>query len=109
MTTEPMADSAELRLAKIYREEAEQIKKAAERDLEAIRYERGQIEHRHREMVQLEASISRREQRLKELGEETLLAREQAAESVWPLWSRTMKQASLYSPMDQGGGKWRGL
>jgi hypothetical protein len=38
----------ELRLARAYRDEAEQIKKAAEQDLEAARYERGQAEHRLR-------------------------------------------------------------
>jgi predicted translin family RNA/ssDNA-binding protein len=41
-------DSTELRLAKAYREEAEQIKKAAEQDLEAARYERGQADHARR-------------------------------------------------------------
>jgi hypothetical protein len=38
-------DSTELRLARAYRDEAEQIKKAAEQDLEAARYERGQAAH----------------------------------------------------------------
>ena len=42
------ADSTELRLARAYRDEAEQIKKAAEQDLEAARYERGQAEHARR-------------------------------------------------------------
>jgi hypothetical protein len=41
-------DSTELRLARTYREEAEQIKKAAEQDLENARYERGQADHRLR-------------------------------------------------------------
>jgi hypothetical protein len=43
-----MTDSTELRLARAYRDEAEQIKKAAEQDLEAARYERGQAEHAKR-------------------------------------------------------------
>jgi hypothetical protein len=41
-------DSTELRLARAYRDEAEQIKRAAEADLEAARYERGQADHRLR-------------------------------------------------------------
>ena len=41
-------DTVELRLARAYRDEAEQIKKAAEQDLEAARYERGQAEHARR-------------------------------------------------------------
>jgi hypothetical protein len=71
--------SLELKLARAAYAEAEQIKKAAEQDLEAARYERGQAEHRLRTTEQLEASITRREQKLKELNEDALLAREQAA------------------------------
>jgi hypothetical protein len=71
--------SLELKLARAAYAEAEQLKRAAERDLEAARYERGQAEHRLRTMEQLEASITRREQRLRELGEDALLAREKAA------------------------------
>jgi hypothetical protein len=41
-------DTVELRLARAYRDEAEQIKKAAEQDLEAARYERGQADFRQR-------------------------------------------------------------
>jgi hypothetical protein len=41
-------DTVALRLARAYRDEAEQIKKAAEQDFEAARYERGQAEHRLR-------------------------------------------------------------
>jgi hypothetical protein len=76
-----MADdepSVELRLARAYRDEAERIKKAAEQDLEAARYERGQADHRLATVAQMERSIAAREQRLKELGEDALLAREQA-------------------------------
>jgi hypothetical protein len=43
-----MPDETELRLARAYRDEAEQIKRAAEQDLEAARYERGQADHRSR-------------------------------------------------------------
>jgi hypothetical protein len=43
-----MTDSTELRLAKIYREEGEQLRKEAAADLEAARYERGQAEHAKR-------------------------------------------------------------
>ena len=70
--------STELRLARAYRDEAEQIKKAAERDLEAARYERGQAEHRLATVAQMERSISEREQKLKELGEPELVARAKA-------------------------------
>ena len=73
-----MTDSTELRLARAYRDEAEQIKKAAEQDLEAARYERGQIEHAKRIMEQTERSIAAREKKLKELGEPELVAREKA-------------------------------
>ena len=43
-----MTDSAELRLAKAYREEAEEIKKSAEQTLAQAEYERGQAEHARR-------------------------------------------------------------
>ena len=61
-----MTDSTELRLARAYRDEAEQIKKAAEQDLEAARYERGQIEHAKRIMEQTERSIAARERWLEQ-------------------------------------------
>jgi hypothetical protein len=77
-----MTDSTELRLARAYRDEAEQIKKAAEQDLEAARYERGQAEHAKRVMEQLEASISKREQALKQAGEPEFLARVAAADKA---------------------------
>jgi hypothetical protein len=66
-------------VAKAYRAEAEQIKRAAEQDLEAARYERGQIEHAKRAMEQLEASIVKREQALKQAGEPEFVARLAAA------------------------------
>ena len=70
----------ELKLAKAAYAEAEQIKKAAERDRAAAEYDRGQIEHAKRTMEQMELSIAARERKLKELGEDTLLAREKAAD-----------------------------
>jgi len=72
-------ESVELRLARAYRDEGERLRKAAEQDLEAARYERGQAEHRLHTMEQMERSISERERKLKELGEPELVAREKAA------------------------------
>jgi hypothetical protein len=72
-------DSTELRLAKMYREEGDKLRGQANADLEAARYERGQIEHAKRIMEQTERSIAERERKLKELGEPELVAREQAA------------------------------
>jgi hypothetical protein len=76
-----MTDSTELRLAKMYREEGDKLREQANVDLEAARYERGQIEHAKRIMEQTEQSIAARERKLKELGEPELVAREQAAEA----------------------------
>jgi hypothetical protein len=72
--------SLELKLARAAYAEAEQIKKAAEQDRAAAEYDRGQIEHAKRTMEQLDASIRRREQKLKELGEPEFVAREKAAD-----------------------------
>ena len=77
-----MTDSTELRLARAYRDEAEQIKKAAEQDLEAARYERGQADRSLREIQVLEASIAKREQALKQAGEPAFLARIAAADKA---------------------------
>jgi hypothetical protein len=78
-----MADDAEssleLKLARAAYAEAEKLKKAAEQDRAAAEYERGQAEHAKRVTEQLEASISRREQKLKELGEPEFVEREKAA------------------------------
>ena len=78
MTDEP---SLELKLARAAYAEAEQIKKAAEQDRAAAEYERGQVAHAQRIMEQTERSIAARERHLKELGEDTLLAREKAVEA----------------------------
>jgi hypothetical protein len=75
-------DSTELRLARAYRDEAEQIKKVAEQDLEAARYERGQADRSLREIQVLEASIAKREQALKQAGEPAFLARVAAADKA---------------------------
>jgi hypothetical protein len=72
-------DTVELRLARAYRDEAEQHRKAAAADLEAARYERGQADRNLREVQILEKSIAAREQKLRELGFAELVAREQAA------------------------------
>jgi hypothetical protein len=74
--------SLELKLARAAYAEAEQIKKAAERDLGAARYERGQIEHAKRTMEQLDASIRRREEALRKAGEPEFVARMAAADKA---------------------------
>jgi hypothetical protein len=75
-------ESLELKLARQAYAEAEQLKKAAEKDRAAAEYELGQIEHRHRELMRLEASITRREQALKQAGEPAFLARMAAADKA---------------------------
>ena len=62
------ADSTELRLARAYRDEAEQIKKAAKQDRAAAEYDRGQAARSLAEIQELEKSIAAREQRLTERG-----------------------------------------
>jgi hypothetical protein len=85
-------DSLELKLARAYRDEAEQHRKAAEQDLEAARYERGQAEHAKRAMEQLERSIAARERKLKELGEAEFVAREKAAADKLKQAQQLMKE-----------------
>jgi hypothetical protein len=87
-------DSTELRLARAYRDEAEQIKKAAEQDFEAARYERGQADRSLREIQVLEKSIAAREQRLAQLNEADLVAREKAAEAKLKEAHEVMKDYS---------------
>jgi hypothetical protein len=72
----------ELRLARAARAEAEQLRKAAERDLEAVRYERGQIEHAKRLIEQTEAGIRKREEALRKAGEPDFVARMAAADKA---------------------------
>jgi hypothetical protein len=69
----------DLKLARAPRDEAEQYRQAAEKDLEAARYERGQIEHAKRFIEQTEKGVAERERRLAELNESELVARENAA------------------------------
>jgi hypothetical protein len=69
----------DLKLAKKIRAEAEAHHKAGEEAFAKAEYALGQADHRHRAMVELEANISRREAKLKELGESDLVAREKAA------------------------------
>src|SRR6516165_4654132 len=61
--------------------EAAAIRKSAEADLEAAKHERGQAEHRRREIAQIEKSVAERELRLAQHNEAELVAREQAAEA----------------------------
>jgi hypothetical protein len=75
-------ESLELKLARQAYAEAEQIKKAAEQDLEAARYDRGQADRSLREIQVLEASIAKREQALKQAGEPEFLARVAAADKA---------------------------
>jgi hypothetical protein len=62
-------------------EEAAADRKAAAEDRAAAEYERGQAEHRLRTVMATERGIAEREQKLKELGEPQLVAREKAADA----------------------------
>jgi hypothetical protein len=75
-------ESLELKLARQAYAEAAATKKAAEQDLEAARYERGQADRSLREIQTLEASIAKREQALKQAGEPAFLARMAAADKA---------------------------
>jgi hypothetical protein len=74
-------ETLDLKLARQARDEAAADRKAAAADLEAARTERAHIERRHRDIAELEANISRREAKLKELGEAEFVAREKAADA----------------------------
>jgi hypothetical protein len=74
-------DSLELKLAKLARDEAAADRKAAAADREAAEYERGQASRSLHECQVLEKSIATREQKLRELGEDALVARERAADA----------------------------
>jgi hypothetical protein len=75
-----MSDDDDTTLAMKFRAEGEALRKQAAADLEAARYEHEMAERRHRDVAELEANISRREAKLKELGEAKLVVREKAAE-----------------------------
>ena len=79
--TDENKPSLELKLARAAYAAAEEIKKAAEQDRAAAEYDRGQAERSLREIQVLEKSIAAREQKLRELGEDALVARERAAEA----------------------------
>jgi hypothetical protein len=74
-------DSLELKLAKLARDGAAADRKAAAADREAAEYERGQASRSLHECQVLEKSIATREQKLRELGEDALVARERAADA----------------------------
>ena len=61
------------------RDEAAELNATADRKLRDGNYALGQARHRHKEIADMERSISEREQKLKELGEAKFLEREQAA------------------------------
>jgi hypothetical protein len=63
------------------RDEAAELNATADRKLRDGNYALGQARHTEAIVAQTERSISAREQKLKELGEDTLLAREQAADA----------------------------
>jgi hypothetical protein len=61
------------------RDEAAELNATADRKLRDGNYALGQAQHRLDTVAQMERSIAAREQKLKELGEPELVAREQAA------------------------------
>lgn len=63
------------------RDEAAELNATADRKLRDGNYALGQARHRLDTVTQMERSIAAREQKLKELGEPELVAREQAAEA----------------------------
>ena len=75
-----MTTNDDTTLAMKFRAEGEALRKQAAVDLEAARYEHEMAERRHRDVAELEANISRREAKLKELGEPEFVAREKAAD-----------------------------
>jgi hypothetical protein len=63
------------------RDEAAELNATADRKLRDGNYALGQARHRLDTVAQMERSIAAREQKLKELGEPELVAREKAAEA----------------------------
>ena len=63
------------------RDEATELNATADIKLRDGNYALGQARHRHKEISDMERSISERERKLKELGEPEFVAREQAAEA----------------------------
>jgi hypothetical protein len=75
-------DSTELRLARAYRDEGEQLRKEAAADLASAKDERAHAERRHRDIAALEQSVTKREAALKAAGEPAFLARMAAADKA---------------------------
>ena len=69
----------DLKLARQARDEAEQHRKAAEKDLAEAQYLRAQSARDRAEIAELEQAISRREQALQQAGEPEFIRREQEA------------------------------
>jgi hypothetical protein len=74
-----MTGDSELETAQRLRDEAAEDRKAAAADREAAATDRAQIEHRHRQMEQLEQNIAAREKALKQAGEPEFIRRGQEA------------------------------
>jgi hypothetical protein len=63
------------------RDEAAELNATADRKLRDANYNLGQVRHTQKELADLERGLAAREQKLKELGEPELVAREQAAQA----------------------------
>ena len=71
--------TAEMQIAKAYRDEGDQLRKQATAELNEARELRDQAARDRRDIAEAEAAISRREARLAQLNEGKLVEREQAA------------------------------
>jgi hypothetical protein len=70
--------TAEMKIAKAYRDEGDELRKAAEQDRAEAQTLRDQAARDRRDIAEAEAAISRREARLAQLNEGALIEREQA-------------------------------
>ena len=70
--------TAEMQIAKAYRDEADQLRKQATAELAEARELRDQAARDRRDIAEAEAAITRRELRLAQLNEAELVAREKA-------------------------------
>ena len=75
-------ESLELKLARQARAEAEQHRKAAEKDLSEAQYLRDQAARDRAEIAEIEKSVAKREKALKQAGEPEFLARMAAADKA---------------------------
>jgi hypothetical protein len=73
--------TAEMQIAKAYRDEGDQLRKQATAELAEARELRDQAARDRRDIAEAEAAISRRERRLAQLNEAALVEREKAAEA----------------------------